>query len=330
MSNGKTRFEHWLTILEPLFKQASVNENPALWLYQNDARTPLFMLEALAKMYTQLHDKKKFKKIHKWAKELEDAIGAIDYYDHIAKDFEHNAQIPVHIVAYLQQQTQNALQHVNAILVKRNWIENDKSRLQKIRKKINKCSFKNPGDEIAGITNFYSKSCKQILDFVQDANLPFTQIEEHVHEFRRKIRWLSIYTNALQGAVQLTDNKVEDANMQEYLTDEIVNSPYNRMPPTQNNICFLFLEKNNFYALSWLISKLGKLKDAGLSEVALSEALQKCDDLPADKARDLAESLVGQHEHSMQYILQEASTHVSNFIERQYLQNLISHASCVQ
>ena len=39
--------------LHVLFTKASKQKNPALWLYANNARTPLFMLEAL----TRIHDK---------------------------------------------------------------------------------------------------------------------------------------------------------------------------------------------------------------------------------------------------------------------------------
>ncbi|MEI9933334.1 MAG: hypothetical protein WDM71_00395 [Ferruginibacter sp.] len=57
---GPERFEHFLKQLEELLKKASRQKNPALWLYKNDARTVLFMLEGLAKMYTSLHNKKSF------------------------------------------------------------------------------------------------------------------------------------------------------------------------------------------------------------------------------------------------------------------------------
>ncbi|MBC7508103.1 MAG: hypothetical protein H7320_05030, partial [Ferruginibacter sp.] len=63
MTKGSARFNYYLNKVQLLFDKASKQKNPALWLYNNDARTPLFMLEGLAKMYTQIHNKKKFTKL---------------------------------------------------------------------------------------------------------------------------------------------------------------------------------------------------------------------------------------------------------------------------
>ncbi|MBS1758205.1 MAG: hypothetical protein JSU03_13100, partial [Bacteroidetes bacterium] len=87
MKHGRERFEFYLVKLEALFAQAIADKNPALWLYNNNARTPLFMLEGLAKLYAGIHNKKKFLKIKEHFKLLEDTLGAIDYYDGFAKEF---------------------------------------------------------------------------------------------------------------------------------------------------------------------------------------------------------------------------------------------------
>ena len=63
MKNGLLRFDFYLNQLEALLVKSSKQKNPALWLYQNNARTPLFMLEGLAKLYSGIHNKKKFEKI---------------------------------------------------------------------------------------------------------------------------------------------------------------------------------------------------------------------------------------------------------------------------
>ena len=65
MKNGQLRFEYFLNQLQELMAKAATQKNPALWLYGNNARTALFMLEGLAKMYSGIHNKKKFSKIGK-------------------------------------------------------------------------------------------------------------------------------------------------------------------------------------------------------------------------------------------------------------------------
>ena len=59
MHKGEQRFNFYLNQLQTLLDKAAMQKNPALWLYNNNARTSLFMLEALAKLYKELHNKKK-------------------------------------------------------------------------------------------------------------------------------------------------------------------------------------------------------------------------------------------------------------------------------
>ena len=94
MKKGPARFVYFLNKLQVLLDNAAKQKNPALWLYSNDARTPLFMLEGLTKLYTQIHNKKKFTKLKEQFKLLEDTLGAIDYYDNIAKDIISKKKIP--------------------------------------------------------------------------------------------------------------------------------------------------------------------------------------------------------------------------------------------
>ncbi|MEO6655016.1 MAG: hypothetical protein ABIO36_02950, partial [Pyrinomonadaceae bacterium] len=63
MANGPTRFEFYLVQLEKLMASAAGEKDPATWLYQNGARTPIFMIEGLAKLYGSLHNKKRFGEI---------------------------------------------------------------------------------------------------------------------------------------------------------------------------------------------------------------------------------------------------------------------------
>ena len=80
MNKSMQRFDIQIKKIATLLDNAKNKENPALWLYLNDLRTPMFMLEGLAKMYANLHNKKDFSKIKEQAKEIEDALGVVDFY----------------------------------------------------------------------------------------------------------------------------------------------------------------------------------------------------------------------------------------------------------
>ena len=60
MANGIMRFEAQLEIIEILLKESKAQENRVSWLFDNNLRTHFFMLQCLARLYAQAHNKKLF------------------------------------------------------------------------------------------------------------------------------------------------------------------------------------------------------------------------------------------------------------------------------
>ncbi|MCP9750032.1 hypothetical protein [Ferruginibacter sp. HRS2-29] len=323
MKNGYSRFDFYLIQLEELLAKASKEKDPGAYLYANDARTVMFMLEGLAKLYEGIHNPKKFHKIREQAKQLEDALGAIDYYDAFAKEFINNASIPVTITAYFKTQAAEKTALFNKILIEEGWLGKDADRIRKIRKKLSEAAWLKEKQEVKGIENFYHESIESIKVMVLESEKGFTELEEEVHELRRELRWLSIYPKALQGVIQLTDSKTVDARIDRYLTPEIVNSPFNKMPEPGDNTVFLLLEKNNFLALSWMISALGKLKDSGLKFYALTEALEQTESMENATALRIAGELLGSGEHTIDRILLQASDICKDYFEGKFLDYIV-------
>lgn len=323
MKNGLSRFEFYLLKLETLFEQASKEKNAALWLYSNNTRTPIFMVEGLAKLYAGIHNKKRFEKIKEHFKLLEDTLGAIDYYDSFAKEFTQNAAIPLAVTEYLQAQAREKIQRLNDILTEDKWMGDNAQRIKKIRKKLAGADWLQPKEEVKGMMDFYLESIEEIKVLILAASKGFTQIETEVHALRRKLRWLSIYPQALQGAIQLTDSGIADENIQAYLTPEIVNSAFNKMPDAGNNSHFLLLEKNYFLALSWMIAALGKLKDSGLKIIAVTEALQQTEALEHDAAQQKAFHVLGTDSGALQKILSDATAITRKYFGEHNLDKLV-------
>ena len=199
--NGYARFDFYLLKLEELLAQSVKEKNPALWLYSNNARTPLFMLEGLAKLYEGLHNKKKFDKLKEHFKLLEDGIGSIDYYDSFSKEFAADTKIPAGITSYLAAQAREKIQRLNDILSENEWVGDKPKRISKMRKKLEEADWLNANEEVHGIERVYQESIKEINDFMPRGPEGFTELELEVHEMRRKLRWLSIYPQALQGVI---------------------------------------------------------------------------------------------------------------------------------
>lgn len=300
MTNGPSRFNLYLDKLEQLLLNASKQDDPAFWLYQNGARTPLFMLEGLAKLYGGLHNKNRFSKLEEQFKLLEDGIGAIDHYDAFAKEFAADPNIPAEAAQFVQTKRDEKAAALNRLLKQKKWLGDSPKRLVKIRKKLRKADWLNDDAEVKAIEAYYRNSIEKINDFADQYKNGFTELETQVHELRRKLRWLSIYPQALQGAIQLTETASKDEKIKKYLTPEVVNSPFNKMPDAGANRHLLTLKKDYFLALSWMIAELGKLKDEGLRFFTLTEASKtsssdaKNDAAILSKASDITQTFFGE------------------------------------
>ena len=331
MKNGHARFEYFLNQFEELLVKSSKQKNPGLWLYQNNARTPLFMLEGLAKLYSGIHNKKKFEKLKAHFKLLEDTIGQIDYYDAFAKEFLANKKIPAVITNYLQAQSREKIQSLNEILTEKEWLGPGNSRIKKIRKKLSKADWKDEKNDIKSIHEFYINAINKILEFINAKDFQFTNVENDVHEFRRMLRWLSIYPQALRGCIQLGKSKTATPKfLSKYLTKAITTSPYNVMPEAGGQKYFLLFDQKRFFALSWLIAELGNLKDNGLRLQVIGEAiLQTSPPGPAGKTNEkdalaMACKLMGPGQKTIPQVLSTAGKLCNTFCKEKNLESLIT------
>jgi hypothetical protein len=324
MTKGLGRFEFYLIQLDDLLLKASRTDNPALFLYQNDGRTKVFMLEGLAKLYAGMHNEKKFLKLKERFKQIEDSLGGVDYYDNFAKDFLADAEMPSTIRIFLEGKRDEKLAELNITLLKRKWINHDPLRTKKIRKRLKGMDWVNTEKEIALIKKFYVKSIEGINKFYEETGSAFSNLEEQVHELRRRLRWLSIYPQALQGAIQLKDSQLKDPAVEKYLIPEIVNSPFNKMPLQGNNPTTLLLEKNYFLALSNMISALGKLKDKGLRVIVTAEAVKATQFVSEEVALQRAYELNKMNTDGLKEIMRKAHELCALYFEEKNLDKLIA------
>lgn len=321
MNQGKTRFDYQINKVNALLTESKNHSNPALWLMLHDLRTPMFMLESLSKMYTQFHNKNFFTELNERFKEVEDALGAIDYYAEFLREFHEDSKIPESVKKYLTTKAQEKIIIFNEILIKGGW--NSGKTLKKINEGLQIAKWQEPEEETAKIEKYYHKQIKKIHEFISTTTFEFNNVEEDVHELRRKLRWLSIYPQALQGAIQLHETKGSSVILKKYLTDEIVSSPFNQLPTSEDLNHHLFLEKNHFLALSWIIAELGNIKDKGLKITALKDAFQEIFFLKDEAAISKVYHLLGEEYPKMKTLLMEASVISKTFFSEKILDNLI-------
>jgi hypothetical protein len=323
MPPGQQQFAVFLTKTAELLTKASKQKNPALWLYRNNLRTPLFMLEGLSRLYATIHNEKRFSKLKAQFKTLEDGLGAIDYYAAFAEEFAASKKIPAPVLKYVKAQMNSKLAALNDILEDKGWLDSNNKRINKVNSKLKDASWLENEAYLNAVKAHYTDQTAKITGFVSDINFHFDNMEEDVHELRRKLRWLSIYPQALCGSIQLTDSKPKAKHLAKYLTKEILGSPYNVMPPATGNEYIMQFEKDYFMALSWTIAELGKLKDNGLRIHILIEALKTASGMNEADAYKKAHQLVGTKHPSLPQLLDTAEEKAKTFFAEKNLDKLI-------
>lgn len=330
MKHGIARFDYYLNQVQTLLDKAAKQKNPALWLYQQNLRTPLFMLESLAKLYAGIHNPKRFSKLKEHFKLLEDILGAIDYYDAFARQFATDKRIPKPVTSYLQAQSREKVQQLNEALTEKGWLGDDNRRIIKIRKKLDGADWLNEEKDGKAIEAFYHTAITEIIKFARERKFHFQNVEADVHELRRKLRWLSIYPQALRGTVQLTAVKPVPAHLKKYMTAAITGSPFNKLPDAGDNKYFLLLDQSYFYSLSWMIAELGNLKDSGLAVIAVKEALQQTESLAETAALKKAYGILGSKQPTIPQVLKEADAICKRYFAEKNLEHLLKGVAAVK
>jgi hypothetical protein len=307
--------------LQDLLQKASTQKNPALWLYENNARTTLFMLEALTRLHNNAFDEKFFEKWNKRFKKLEDLFGEIDQHIALKNELKLNKNISNEVVKYFTVNATNFLEKCNRRLIQKSWFNN---KLKSFDYKLSEFDVEYNQGYLDELKYSMIDEIDAILKFVENSNYQFTKIEEEVHELRRKLRWLSIYAQALQGLIQLKKIPGNSKKQINYFTKEILNSPYNKLPIKPKNATIIQYNSDSFFALSWLIKELGRLKDTGLTIEQLSHAIYITEELSEMEALDKAISILGQKKTIQKDILTEASAILKSALSKdKILDNLI-------
>ncbi len=297
--------------LQALFVKATKQKNPALWLYENNARTPLFMLEALTRLHDNAFDEAFLTKWHMRFKKLEDEFGLLDYYVAFEKEFKSNKKITKPILANFTQNVEVVSGRLNSRLNDKDWL---RGKLLNFNVKLSQYTLFYDEEHVAELRYVIEKEIEKIKSFALKLNYSFTEIESEVHEMRRKLRWISIYAQALNGLIQSKPASKKIKYTTTYLTKDIVNSPYNKLPIKPKNTAIMEYDSDSFFALSWVIKELGILKDNGLRIEALADAIQKVENADEQQATEKAIGLLGVKKDTKQVILKQASDMIYNFI----------------
>ncbi|MBK0384494.1 hypothetical protein I5M32_16125 [Pedobacter sp. SD-b] len=284
------RFLNPLQSLREIILDAKQQENIPLAFFGSSARQHLFYLEALCRIYKNINNKKTFKKLRSKFKSLEDQLGKVDYYEAFHKELSADKNFPTVLLNQLFQNYQTELNNLYSLLLHDDWLDEKEPRIEKSILRLDKVEWLNADAEKKAIAKTIRKEIKKILKDYKSGKLTFEKLEAGVHEFRRNIRWISIYAQALDGLIQIkTDD--EPRNLQKYLTAKVVESPFNKMPENKAGLSPILISRSAFYALSWMIAESGNLKDEGLMLICIEDLMKETGFVDNDKISSEAKKL---------------------------------------
>jgi hypothetical protein len=290
--------------LQNLLAKAAQQKNPALWLFKNNVRTSLFMLESLTRLHSKAFDEKLFNKWNNRFKKLEDVFGEIEQYQTLETQLKQNKKVNKEILKYFAVNVNNYAVKCNQRLQEKTWLDN---KLKSFDYKLSEFDVEYNQEYLNELKYSIKVEIKDILNFAKKANYHFTKMETQVHELRRKLRWLSMYSIALNGLIQLKKSDKKTKFKINYFTKEILNLPFNKLPHKPKNTSVIEFDHDSFFALSWVINELGKLKDNAIKIQKLTDAVYIVDDVTTAEANKKAIAILGLKANAQEEILKQAS-----------------------
>lgn len=311
---AQQRFAKQLNQLLSKLIYAKSTEDPALALYQSGTRQVLFYFEALARIYRNIHNCKRFERLRLTFKTLEDQLGQIDYFASFIKEFSTQENFPVVLLDNLKKHYSRELKIFNRILERQHWITDDSSMIKKIWKELEDADWEGPTNDRNAVGGIIIGEVDYLLASYENGILNFNSLENGVHEFRRELRWASIYAQALDGLIQLKRIDTPNPKLEIYISKEVIENPFNILPELKHDIEPLYIQAPNFYALSFLIEQGGKLKDEGLRILCLEDSIREVNFAEEKEVRPTARRLAVNSKRSPRQIKERMEILADDFI----------------
>lgn len=301
-------FRFYTRQLELKLGKASQSKDAAWYLYRNGARTQLFMLEALTKLYLKDTEDPSVAKWFKRFKALEDSLGVIDFYDVFIQDFKKNKKISEAVIAWCEKKRDKEADRLNRALKHKKWLDGKLSKFE-----FAQLDVEYDKTHLDFLKMVMAKYTDHIREFVKKTGCHFTELDAHVHELRRKLRWLSMYAMALNGLVQLKNPKKRYAWEKEYITKAVLANPYNKVVKAPKGITPIYYDASVFYAISKMITDIAFYKDQGLKLELLTKALRKTEKISEADAHQQAMKILGKSQLTVEQVIDQVSAMARHF-----------------
>ncbi len=292
--------------LTKLFRQSSRSPNPALFLYRHKARGPLFMAESITRLLCEIHNDKPVEKALHTFKKLEDLLGKIDDDRHFVEYFSKRKKVDKACIAYYGEKRDKIYDKLNKKLRKNDFYLDD---FKKFEDSL-EIDFNKPG-LVLKLQAQIKKDLEAAYIFYKQYPGRFTDMSSQVHELRRKLRWMSIYSQSLQGLIILKPGHAK-YKWPKAIVSNARKSPYNKLPGGKNLRRHIVYDQQTFYALNFVVDRLGRIKDKGMEIEALAKAIKKTCRHKSHHAEALAIQQL-QVNYTMESMLKQAHSLMKDF-----------------
>lgn len=248
-----------------LSKEAAKKEDPTLHFFKQNARNNFFDLEAAFRIFRKTLSKEVAEPLHEIYKSAEDSLGKYDFISSSSSKIASDTKLSEAIREKIIHQEKKARIELKQFLHKEKWLPDATENVSKQAEKMKDILATDSEDFRYEYIKFLSKNISKIDEEYRKGELDPHLLEEGIHEIRRKIRWISIYAKISGGFIQTQKKEKINSEYKKYLTEEIISSPFIKLPLCPEGLEPITIRFENFAALSWMIQALGELKDEGLN-----------------------------------------------------------------
>lgn len=248
-----------------LSKEAAKKEDPTLHFFKQNARNNFFDLEAAFRIFRKTHSKEVADPLYEIYKSAEDSLGKYDFINWSSSKILSDTELPEALKEKIIHQEKKARIELKQFLHKEKWLPDATENVSKQAEKMKDILATDSEDFRYEYIKFLSKNISKIDEEYRKGELDPHLLEEGIHEIRRKIRWISIYAKISGGFIQTQKKEKINDEYKKYLTEEIISSPFIKLPLCPEGLEPITIRFENFVALSWMIQALGELKDEGLN-----------------------------------------------------------------
>ncbi len=281
------RFEPHLKGLRQIFKEKDPEK--LMDALVKGGRGYFFSIQGLARIYEDKYPDT-MESLKEQSKILEDLIGKL-VDNNLHQKYAKDVGAPPEVVALLKRQQKENRKELLRVLREEEWIESDNPRLDRWERKVEKTEWEGPKKDRMYILEQMYENTQKLRHNDWDMN----ELQEGLHDFRRRVRWLSIYSRALTDLMVMDDRPL--GRWDAILKDPIAKSEYATMPESEKVKFPILIPKPIMLELTKAIEQMGDAKDTGEAQNEwLKEALLETGAADTEaKAHRMAVELTKRH-----------------------------------